>query len=447
MTGHNQIPTVVVSNFAEAHVDFLGRAADKGERDGLIHSESAHADRTLLWCGDPKLVYVSFPIAHSDWITGRLGYSNTSYLSPENPTSFLSNDIMREDALLQGLLDYAGPDRTLQLIPYATTPEFLDLVDLLRDDHNLIVLLPESPDRDHLWLRDYVDTKVGFRLLASTCLSDADRLIPFGIPCYSLEEAALVASWFNKRGETCVVKADTGESGIGFNVFRPEDNLTKADLLAFLKDNTFFANEPVVVEEYIHSPNNLSPSPEVFVPPPEDGEPYIMYMTTQVLENFGDFFGIEVNKSLYEQAWYPDLERSSLAIARQLQKMGYVGHFDLDCLVDENGGLRLLEVNARRTGGTHVHDFAVHVIGEDYIDKVALLSYEAMNSGKINNAAELMSALKDFLYPMGGDPTRGIVVTITTPIVDHYFGSIVVAPTQLEARALQAKIQEYLANY
>jgi len=447
MTVQNRIPTVVVSNFAEAHVDFLGRAADKGERNSLIHSESAHADRTLLWCGDPKLVYVSFPIAHSAWVTGQLGFPKTCYLAPENPTSFLCKDILRETALLQGLLDYAGPDRMIQLIPYATTPEFLDLVDVLRDEHNLLVLLPESPDRDHLWLRDYVDTKVGFRLLASTCLPDADRLIPFGVSCYSLEEAAEAASWFNKRGETCVVKANTGESGIGFNVFKPEENLTRAEILTLLKNNSFYADEPVVVEEYIHSPNHLSPSPEVFVPRPEDGEPYIMYMTTQVLENFGDFFGIEVNKGLYEQDWYPDLERSSLAIARQLQKMGYVGHFDLDCLVDENGSLRLLEVNARRTGGTHVHDFAWHVVGEDYMDKVALLSYEAMDSGRINHAAELLSALNHFLYPMGGDLTRGLVVTITTPLIDHHFGSIVVAPTQLEARSLQAEILEYLAKY
>lgn len=447
MAIQNRIPLVVVSNFAEAHVDFLGRASSKEECNRLICSESAHADRTLLWCGDPKLVFVSFSIEHSKWITDRLGYKNTRYLTPEKPTSFLSQDILREKALLQEMLDYAGPDRVLQLIPYATTPEFLDLVDVLRVEHHIDVLLPESPNRDHLWLRDYVDTKAGFRLLASTCLPDADRLIPFGFICHTLVSAAGAVLWFNQRRETCVVKANTGESGIGFNIFKPENDLTETEILAVLKNNPFFGDEPVIVEEFIHSPDQLSPSPEVFVPRPEVGEPYLMYMTTQVLENFGDFFGIEVNKGLYEQDWFPDLERSSLAIARQLQKMGYVGHFDLDCLVDEHGSLRLLEVNARRTGGTHVHDFASHVIGLDYMDKVALLSYEAMNAGRIDNAAELMSALKDYLYPIGGDNARGAIITITTPIVDHLFGIIVVAPTQLEARALKNEILEYLAKY
>ncbi len=279
MVVHNQIPTVVISNFAEAHVDFLARAADKQERENLVHSESAHADRTLLWCGDPKLVYVTFPIAHSDWVVNKLGFTNTRYLTPEKPTSFLCKDVLREPALLKGLLEYAGNDRVVQLIPYATTPEFLDLIDVLRDEHHLSVLLPESPDRANLWVRDYVDTKAGFRLLASSCLPDAERLIPFGVACCTLEEAAKTAFWFNQRGETCVIKPNTGESGIGFNVFRPEENWSQKDLLAALETNTFLNDEPMVVEEYIHSPDQLSPSPEVFVPRPEEGAPYIIDST------------------------------------------------------------------------------------------------------------------------------------------------------------------------
>ena len=71
----NKIPTVIVSNFAEAHVDFLGRCIDPKERVELILSESYHADRTLLWAGDPKLVIVSYPIAHADFILQRLNFS------------------------------------------------------------------------------------------------------------------------------------------------------------------------------------------------------------------------------------------------------------------------------------------------------------------------------------------------------------------------------------
>ncbi len=59
---------------------------------------------------------------------------------------------------------------------------------------------------------------------------------------------------------------------------------------------------------------------------------------------------------------------SGMIFARRLQQMGYVGHFDLDTVVDDAGRVYLLEINPRRTGGTHVHEFAEHVFGADYLD-------------------------------------------------------------------------------
>ncbi|HET7145459.1 MAG TPA: hypothetical protein VFI68_15680, partial [Anaerolineales bacterium] len=201
----NDIPTIVVSNFAEAHVDFLGRCADPTEREQLISSEAYHADRTLLWAGDPKLVVVSYPIAHAELICKRLNFPNTTHIYPQNPTHYLSRDILRESSLLDKIVAYAGVNRLVQLIPYATTPEFLELVDVLRELHQLDVRTPESPEKKDFWLRDYVDTKAGYRILASTWLADANDLLPFGIACYNLEQAIRVAESFSSRGESCVL--------------------------------------------------------------------------------------------------------------------------------------------------------------------------------------------------------------------------------------------------
>jgi hypothetical protein len=150
---------------------------------------------------------------------------------------------------------------------------------------------------------------------------------------------------------------------------------------------------------------------------------------------------------MYEQKWFPDLERSALTIGKGLQELGYVGHFDLDCLVDEDGRLHLLEVNSRRTGGTHVHDFAQHVIGLDYIEKVSLISYEGMNAGGIKSADELLEVVREFLYPLNGDQQRGLVVTITTALKFGTFGCITVAPDIEEALALRDKVADKIKQY
>ena len=81
MPNQNTIPTIVISNFAEAHIDFLGRSDKPAERDDLINGEDYHGDRTILWADDPKLVIVNYPIAHADFNTKRLGYPNTRHLA------------------------------------------------------------------------------------------------------------------------------------------------------------------------------------------------------------------------------------------------------------------------------------------------------------------------------------------------------------------------------
>lgn len=439
MLAPDHIPTVVVSNFAEAHFDFLNRAADLDERAELISSEAYHGDRTLLWVGDPKLVIVSHPIAHADWLTERLGYPGTRHLAPFQPSPWLCQDILRESSLLRAIVDYAGAGQRIQIIPYATTPDFLELVKTLRNEFGLQVLTPESPDEHHLWVRDYIDTKAGFRLLASTWLREVNRLLPFGVVCENPEHAAEVAHWFCRHEQACVVKANTGESGIGIQIIEPGMCTEVCDIVQGLQDNPFFADEPILVERFIHGPQTISPSPEIVVPNPDEGEPYVLYHTRQLFQKFGDFCGVLVSGGQEKEPWYPDLMESALTIGRGLQNMGYVGHFDMDCLVDENSQLYLLEVNSRRTGGTHVHDFAAHYYGPNYAQRIALVSHEANPCPGISSAQELLARLDSLLFPIAG-ADLGVIPTITSALHLGRFGAIFVAPTVNEALKIQRMV-------
>lgn len=443
----NRIPTVIVSNFAEAHVDFLGRCADPQEREELILSEAYHADRTLLWAGDPKLVIVSYPIAHADFIRERLDFSGTEHAFPVAPTYYLCKDILREEHLVQTIARFAGSGRIVNLIPYATTPEFFELADGLRKKYGLDVRTPESPELRDFWLRDYIDTKNGFRSFASMWLNDAADLLTLGVSCYNMDHAIKVVEWFNQNGEACVVKADTGESGIGTVVVKPFAQTEAEAVITSLKQDPYFDDELIVVERFVPSQEQVSPSLEIKVPRLGTGKPEVTYVSRQLFLSFGDFCGIQVDKSLYESSWYPKLERSGLILAERLQEIGYVGHFDMDCIVRDDGHLYLLEINARRTGGTHVHDFAAHFYGPDYIHKASFISYEAMDSGNITDPNELMDVLSGFLLPINGDEKHGLVVTITRALHLRRFGCIAVAPTADLALKLQQDVQAHIRQH
>jgi phosphoribosylglycinamide formyltransferase 2 len=135
-----------------------------------------------------------------------------------------------------------------------------------------------------------------------------------------------------------------------------------------------------------------------------------------------------------------------MILARRLQDMGYVGLFDLDTVVNDEGRVYLLEINPRRTGGTHVHEFAAHVFGDDYLDKVALLSNDTLSSGTIRDFGNLLEAVGEFEYPINGEQ-RGIFITVTSALEAGEFGGIIVGKNSAEVVALQQQVQAAIAEF
>jgi len=440
-----QIPLVFIYNNIEIFFEFLHRAerAAFTRKTYLPNRQYSKGDRGLLSLGADKLVFVSASIPHADDLRERLGYAGTHYAYPANPSPWLCLDILQEPPLLKRLVEYAGARRTLQLVPYATTPQFWQLVHALQADYALNVLLPESPTPGSHWLRDYIDTKSGFRALAARWLPEAERLLPESVVCPDVTRAAAAAHWFCARGRGCVVKADGGESGIGQHLFRPGASLSPKAIFGELQADPYLRDDLVIVEEYIPSTGHLSPSLEVYVPPAGQGAPQITYLSNQLFLAVSDFYGLLISRELAEAPWYPPLADSGLLIAAKLQAMGYAGHFDIDTIVDDGGRVYLLELNSRRTAGTHVHEFARHAFGPDYLNEVTLLSINKMKTGTLARYEDLRAVIGALLYPMQGR-RRGVIPAVTSILAACEFGCIIVAASPQSALELRQALVERL---
>ncbi len=432
-----EIPIVAIHNNLETFFKFLSRAEDPA----LFQKRKYRGDRGLFWLGDPKLLFVTAPIPGAEIICRRWGYPGTIAAAPSHPTHQLCQNILDEPELIERIVSHAGAGRTVQMVPYAATTEFFSLVEALRARYGLTVLLPESPAADKLWLRDYADTKSGFRSLLSQHTGALDA-IPHSFICRDLVQAAGAVEWFLGRGRACVVKADDGESGIGHVIFWPEPPLERS-VLQILERNPFLKGGILIVDLFIDSPQNISPSLEFFVPPIGAGSPQITYLSQQLFSGFGRFAGVLISRNLEKAYWYPTLKERGQKIAELLQTLGYVGHFDLDAVVDENMKPYLLEINTRRTGGTYVHEFACHTFGPDYLQRVALLSINALDSGGIVRIEELLDRLSDLLFPDYAADS-GVVITVTSTLPAGEFGCILVAPDEAQIDTLNAALAERL---
>ncbi len=435
------LPLVVVGNIAESSIDFLPRNLKITSE--LVQVRQFKAERALLWSGTPKLVLTSHPIPHIHYLQDRLGYAGTVFVAPETPTARLSQDVEREQYLLNQIVAYAGEARAIQLIPYATTRPFLALVNTLREKCGLRVYLPESVTPDNLWLYQYLGSKSGFRTQVARWLP-VDRLPP-AIVCQNPQMASDVLRWLSAQGKACVIKPDRGQAGIGMGICGNGHHPVEQAIEA-LESNPFLTEGYITVEEYIRSSRKLSPSLEFYLPPLGQGEPEITYLSNQLFsEEFGHFSGVLLSREMVDASWLPGFEKDGLTIAAHLQEMGYVGHFDLDAVVDDGKNLYILELNARRTGGTHVHEFASFVFGENYLDQVTLQSRDVMPSGKVRDFDALLVCIDDLLYPIHGEP-RGVVVTISSTLSAGRFGYIIVASDEDEVASLKGDLTRRLAG-
>jgi hypothetical protein len=237
----------------------------------------------------------------------------------------------------------------------------------------------------------------------------------------------------------CVIKPDIGAGGVGQLIVRAGEYADQSSLLQRLLSAPYLAQGTAVVEQWIDSPGELSPSLEFYVPPMGAGEPTSLYLCEQIFQSSGHFMGVMIDRTSAAAPWYPAMAADGLQIARQLQKLGYVGFFDLDAIVDADGRLYLLEVNPRRTGGTHAHEFARQQFGDDYLQQVTVHVLNQLSSGPIATWPQLRSALGDLLYPQGRK-RRGVVVTITSLLACGKFGCLIVAGSRAEALALCAEV-------
>ncbi|WP_411146726.1 hypothetical protein [Streptomyces sp. x-80] len=169
-------------------------------------------------------------------------------------------------------------------------------------------------------------------------------------------------------GTPCIVKADRGEASLGLLIFRPGAD----DIAERLAASAFCGEEPVVVEEFLDGDITF-PSVEYMVP--EDAPPHLCCPTDTLFEGATHLRGNVTARELRDEWWYRPLTEGGLRLAGEMQRRGYRGRFGIDAIA-RDGVVHMHDLNARRTGSSHVHEFGAHLIGPGYLDTHAVGNYD-----------------------------------------------------------------------
>ncbi|WP_331743694.1 hypothetical protein [Kitasatospora sp. NBC_01300] len=417
------VPTLCVSNAVDTLRDFAVRADDVDE---LLSECYAQQDQALFWGPLDKMLITYEPIGELDWQRKFLEIDGVVNLSPAGRTGSLFADMLADPELMAAVAAHAGPGRRLRLIPHTTTADLWRFTEALRSRYDVVTELPESPPQQTL--RDLLDTKTGLRDLATDLgMTDGPCRIPPGTHCAGKQDVPAAVRDMLATGTPCIVKADRGEASLGLLIFRPGDD----DIAERLAGSTFYDEDAVVVEEFLHGDITF-PSVEYMVP--ADAPPHLCYTTDMLFEGATHLRGNVTARELRRAWWYRPLTEGGLRLAEEMQRRGYRGRFGIDAIA-RDGVVYLHDLNARRTGSSHVHEFGEHLIGPGYLDTHAVGNYDFYG---LPTGLYLPEVLR-LLGPLVASPRhadRGVVPTELTDLQTGRLSCMFYAPSLAELHDL-----------
>lgn len=446
---------LVIANTIDAYRDNVALIVDPALRQAEIVDSYYLADRALLWAGRHKLVLTSLPVesAHLRYLQGAVGYPYLENLWPRQASDSLCADILREDGLRRAVAARLRGAGEVRLISFVASAQVLAVAEALRQE-GLTVTTPECPPADLLWVRDYMDSKAGFRrFLASIEPALCGLGLPEGGVARNTEEAARLAARYLAEGRACLCKPNNSQSGVGFLFLRPGELAGGANewpkaIQARLDGDTQMTSDCIIVEELIEADRRLgggSPSIEMRIPADPERDVEFMYLCGQMLTADGYFIGVEMHDGLLAPELQQALEEAGVAIAREMRRLGYVGVFDIDLVAGTDGRMYAVEVNTRRTGGTHAHEVAEALFGRRYWQRAAVISNNNLGfDGPQLSYAGLQELLEGLLFPIDSRQ-EGILPTIVSGLVDNRLGYIAFGATVERARELEAAMRGRLA--
>jgi ATP-grasp domain len=406
------VPTVLIGNLIESFHEFLRRAPIPARYSELVGEESADSQIAYLWTNARKKLVITSeaPYLPERWARPSSADQVIQFGSPRARTHSVCTDIVNDPVLLSQISTFIGDAPGVSIIPYCATAEFADLCGVIGRVSGKRVITPEfSGD---LQIRDKLDKKSEFRKLVQQLFADKAPLAPGGTALRA-QEAIDLASSLLRRDSPCVIKPDIGASGIGSQVFRPGialDQLSRA-----IRTNSFLADDACVVEQFIEGEAVHSPSLEFYAG--GDGESRAVYCCSQLLSDDCTVSSILISPLHQHAPWYEKLANICAPIARHVAKLGYRGYFDIDAIVTVDGEVLVLEMNTRRTTGTHVNDFRRNylqpLLGDDlFVMGVEMaLPAEALHGRERDFIAELIVDLEPLMWHAGMASRNGLVIS------------------------------------
>ncbi len=448
--------TVYICNLSEDVWPFIEAISDKHKRALEIDENANLSDRDLFTNAEESdLVFISPKPMHDGFVQyykDLFGIRKLEILTPKVHTGETCRDAYEDKAVFERLIELANHVKKLTLLSYATSEQFLVLVNQLRE-RGITVYTPEAPEEEDAWTVNFFGSKSGIRQLAQQSVAEEpDFLMGDGLICVNIIDAAKIAAKKYIKEGGVVLKTNKGHSGAGVLILRPgelpeEYKSCERAIYNILKEDAYWDKFPIVIESLINVNYAVGGGfPNVEFKISKSGRIDFLYYCGLRVTKDGVFQGVEMNEDVMNDRLMTRIIDMGFFIGEQYASNGYRGYYDVDLVAAKNGDLYVSESNTRRTGGSHVYKTALRLIGKDFLNDAYVLSDNSwkLPKGVTPTFEQLLSELKPVLFDK--KTKEGIVIASANLLKQGQLAYIIFGQNKKRALQIEAKAQQILAK-
>lgn len=369
---------VYVFNVVEDEWSFISSITDAVKRFEYISESEDAADAYFMSMGGEKdFIFVSPKSMSPEFQTyckKIMGFKNGQIIVPTLRSHLICEDLISDAKSFEILASKAKQYKRVVLVSYSASKEFYSLKEYL-ERLGIVVFAPEAPELSASWTVNFYGSKSGIRQLAQQSKAEEpDFIMPEGIICVGMHDAAQIAAHKYIKQKGVVIKTNKGSGGSGVLIFRdgelPYDyrECQKA-ILDQMSQDRYWDVFPIVIEDLVNINFAMAGGfPNVEFKIHKNGRVEMLFVCACQVTPKGKFFGIDINEDILNDRIQTRLEDTGYYIGEKYAAAGYRGHFDVDMIAAKNGQIYVCESNTRNTGGTDTFKIAKNLLGKDFMD-------------------------------------------------------------------------------
>lgn len=378
------VKTIIIANIGEFNRRTMHKAFTQEELYAWDEASRALTDMSLFWCGDDKVVVLPKPpdqVFLLD-VKAALGYENVRVVSPALASPSICQDIINDRELFDFLVCIIENSDNPQIVSWGMTSEFISLINQFHIA-GVQFETPEMTEDSSRWTNLYFESKAGFREFISNQLPALN--LADGFTCTNKENAIGAISHFCSKEKGFVLKANNGTGGFS-TICYPKNLLHRG--ISFLKKDAsrrmvfdhFWDTSPVIIEEHISGhKTELPPSLTIDLKISRDKIITQMGSGIMIIRRNSLYSGILCGIGVLNAEIEKNIIDIGVLVGNEMAQMGYVGWFDIDFVLGENGKIYLTEINARRASPIYVFEIARTIFGSDWASKIAVFANDHLS--------------------------------------------------------------------